>query len=105
MEEIFTPEEAVLAVGESIRALRLQKNITQQSLAAEAGVSMTALRHLESGEGANLMTLIRVIRSLDKEAWLRSLAPKVTVNPLYMAPAHGARRRARGKKRDRGKHA
>ena len=105
MNGILSPEELALAVGENIRSLRLQKNLTQHALAAQAGVSMSALRHLESGQGANLTTLIRVVRALDKQEWLQSLAPKITINPLHMAPSHAARRRARSKKRDHGEQA
>lgn len=102
MNEILSPEELALEVGESIRKLRLQKNLPQSLLAAQAGVSMTALRHLEAGRGANLATLIRVVRALDKQAWLRSLAPRISVNPLHMAPPHAERRRARGRRKGRG---
>ena len=105
MNGILSPEELALAVGENIRSLRLQKNLTQHALAAQAGVSMSALRHLESGQGANLTTLIRVVRALDKQEWLQSLAPKITINPLHMAPSHAARQRARSKKRDYGEQA
>ena len=101
MNVIYTPEELALAVGESIRRLRLQKNLTQPSLAAQAGVSMTALRHLESGEGANLFTLIRVVRALDKQDWLQALAPRITINPLHMTPSHNARQRARTRRNQR----
>lgn len=102
MNEISSPEELTLAVGESIKALRLQKNLTQRSLAAQAGVSMTALRHLESGQGAAVSTFVRVVRALDKQEWLRSLAPRITINPLHMAKLHAPRQRARPKKRDHG---
>ena len=102
MNGISSPEELILAIGENIRALRLQKNLTQQSLAAQAGVSMTALRHLESGQGANLTTLIRVVRALDKQEWLQSLAPKITINPLHMVQSHAVRQRARSKRRAHG---
>ena len=102
MNKISSPEELALAVGEGIRSLRLQKNLTQPSLAAQAGVSMTALRHLESGEGANLFTLIRIVRALDKEDWLKALAPRVTINPLHMPSSHAPRQRARPKKRPHG---
>lgn len=101
MNEILSPEELAREVGENIRKLRLQKNLTQNSLASQAGVSMTALRHLEAGRGAHLATLIRVARALDKQAWLRSLAPRITVNPLHMAP-HAERQRARGRRKGRG---
>ena len=100
MNEISSPEELVLAVGEGVRNLRLQKNLSQVSLAAQAGVSMSALRHLESGQGANLTTLIRVVRALDKQEWLRSLAPRVTINPLHMVQTHAARQRARRRQKD-----
>ncbi|MDE2143631.1 MAG: helix-turn-helix transcriptional regulator [Elusimicrobia bacterium] len=80
----------------------MQKNLTQQSLAAQAGVSMNALRHLESGQGANLTTLVRVVRALDRQEWLQSLAPKITINPLHMAASHATRQRARGRKRAHG---
>ena len=101
MNEISSPQELALKIGESIRRLRLQKNLTQPALAAQAGVSMTALRHLESGQGANLLTLIRSIRALDKQDWLQALAPRITLNPLYMTSARKMRQRARPK-RDHG---
>lgn len=99
MNAISSPEELAQTIGENIRSLRLQKNLTQPALAAQAGVSMTALRHLESGEGANLFTLIRIVRALDKQEWLQTLAPRVTINPLHMTSSHETRRRARPKKR------
>jgi transcriptional regulator with XRE-family HTH domain len=95
MNAILNPEEMAQAIGENIRALRLQKNLTQSALAAQAGISMTALRHLESGQGANLGTLIRVVRALDKQEWLQALAPQVSINPLHMTPTLAQRQRAR----------
>lgn len=95
MKEISSPEELAKAIGENIRSLRLQKNLTQSGLAARAGISMSALRHLESGQGANLGTLIRVVRALDKQEWLQALAPQVSINPLHMTPTLAERQRAR----------
>lgn len=98
MKDAFSVEELALAIGENIRSLRLQKNLTQQTLAGQAGVSLSALRHLESGQGANLSTLIRVVRTLDRQEWLQALAPQVTINPLNMTPALGIRQRARARR-------
>lgn len=95
MNKLLSPEELAQSIGENIRALRLQKNLTQKALASQAGVSLTALRHLESGQGANLGTLIRVVRALDKQEWLEALAPRITINPLHMTPSHPVRQRAR----------
>lgn len=98
MNSEITPAELVVAVGESIRSLRLQKNLSQSVLSAQAGVSMNALRHLESGQGANLTTLVRVVRALEKQEWLQNLAPRVTINPLHMLHVPAARQRARRRK-------
>ncbi|MBI4347820.1 MAG: helix-turn-helix transcriptional regulator [Elusimicrobia bacterium] len=98
MNNVLTPEELAAELGGNIRRLRLQRNVSQQTLSAQAGVSLTALRHLESGEGATLGTLIRVVRALDKQDWLHALAPRVTVNPLHMPASLGARQRARARR-------
>lgn len=101
MTDVSNIEELIRAIGENIRSLRLQKNLTQQALAAQAGVSLSALRHLESGQGANLSTLIRVVRALDRQEWLQALAPQVTINPLHMTPTLGTRQRARARRNQR----
>lgn len=95
MNHALTPEELELEIGGSVRTLRLQKNLPQSSLAEHAGISLSALRHLEAGQRANLTTLIRVARALGKEDWLRNLAPQISINPLYMGRDYGPRRRAR----------
>ena len=102
MDEILNPEELESNVGENIKALRLQMNLSQDSLATQAGVSMSALRHLESGQGANLTTFIRIVHSLGKQDWLLSLAPRITINPLHMVQSRAERQRARKKKKDHG---
>ena len=102
MDEILNSEELESNVGENIKALRLQMNLSQDSLAAQAGVSLSALRHLESGQGANLTTFIRIVRALGKQDWLMSLAPRITINPLHMVQSRVERQRARKKKKDHG---
>jgi len=100
MNFIHTPQELELLMGENIKNLRLQKNIDRKSLCLQAGVSETALRHLEGGEGASLKTFIKIIKALNRESWLISLAPHTTINPLHMIKSHQPRQRASKKKRE-----
>lgn len=65
--------EAVL--GHNIRARRTAAGFTQVGLSERANVSLGALRHLESGAGANTTTLVKVLRALDATGWLDALAP------------------------------
>src|SRR3990167_2958787 len=84
MDRISTPQELEVILGENVKALRLQKNLDRQTLCEQAGVSESALRHLEGGKGATLKTLIRIVKALDRESWLTSIAPLVSINPLHM---------------------
>ena len=102
MRQAENTQEFQTLIGENIKSLRLQKNLVREMLAHQAGVSVTALRHLESGQGATLTTLIRVVRALGRENWLLNLAPEISVNPLHMLPSRHLRQRARRRKGDRG---
>lgn len=101
MNQILDIEELERKLGAHLRALRLQKNLDQISLAKQAGLSVTALKHLESGGGASLKTLIKVLRVLGRESWFDLLAPTISVNPLHMMKQKKERQRA--SRRDRGK--
>ena len=86
-----------MALGSQVRATRLVANLDQRSLAAQADVSLGALKSLEGGKGSSLKTLIRVVRALERSDWLEALAPPITISPLRMLAAKRAaplRRRA-----------
>ena len=95
MKQIFSPQELGEELGEGLRALRLQKNLDQKTLGEMAGVSVSALKHLESGQGATVNTLVRVARTLGRQDWIRGIAPQVTINPLHMVKGPAPRQRAR----------
>lgn len=98
MNKLSTAQELEETLGENIKTLRLQKNINRQSLSAKAGVSETALRNLEGGKGATLKTLTRVVKALNKENWLNSIAPQASINPLHLVHNQQQRQRASRKK-------
>lgn len=94
MTTIQSPEEIEAALGESIRALRLDRNIDQKTLAERAGLSLRAVKNLEGGHGSTLKSLVRVLRALDREDWLKTIAPMATINPLAMTREAAPRQRA-----------
>lgn len=93
--KLQTTEELEGALGASLKALRLSRNIPQRVLAERAGVGITALKNLEGGLGASVATLVRVVRALGREGWLESVAPVATINPLNMVRHADIRQRAR----------
>lgn len=69
-------------IGEQFRTLRLSRNLDQAQLAELAGVSLGSVKGLEQGRGSTLKTIVRLARALDREDWLRGLAPRPTVSPI-----------------------
>jgi transcriptional regulator with XRE-family HTH domain len=81
-----TTEEWLMQIGTALRQRRTSLNLTQQDLADQAGVAVSALKHLEAGKGAQLTSLIKVVRMLGAEDWLAALspAPEPAVSPMQL---------------------
>ncbi|MBI3560351.1 MAG: helix-turn-helix transcriptional regulator [Gammaproteobacteria bacterium] len=83
-------------LGHRLKALRLRKNITQSTLAQATGLSLNAIKALESGR-SKLSTLVAVLRELRALEQLDNFIPQVSISPLQLAKAQGrARQRASG---------
>ncbi len=83
-------------LGERLKALRLNQNLDQQTLAARSGISIGALKNIENGGGSTVKSLVAVLRALGREEWLSTIAPIPTINPLNMPrPAHQRQRASR----------
>ena len=89
-----TSKELEAELGEQLRALRVNRNIDQKTLADRAGISLRALRNLESGAGTTLRTLVSVVRALGRQDWLLRVGPIATINPLMLNRAAQPRQRA-----------
>ena len=101
MDNTKTVDEWAFDLGEQMRALRLRADLDQISLAERAGVGLSAVKNIESGKGATLKTLIKILRALDRADWLASLAPSVSISPLQMLKSKPPRQRA-SRKRSQG---
>jgi transcriptional regulator with XRE-family HTH domain len=87
-------------LGRQVRQARIHERLTQAEVARRANVSLGALRHLESGSGAAVSTLVKVLRALGQEDWLGTLAKEhdpTPFNPLDLLSSaeseQGVRRR------------
>jgi transcriptional regulator with XRE-family HTH domain len=85
-------DELEQRLGERLRALRIQRDLTQAELAEAANVSLGALKRLERGMGSTTTTLVSVLRALDQERWLDALGPPPSrFNPLDVLEARNRR--------------
>jgi len=99
MDQIRATEELQSDLGEQLRLLRLRQGFDQRGLAREAGVALNAVKALESGRGATVTSLIKVLRTLGRADWLATLSPAVSISQLDLVKSRPARRRAFVKRR------
>jgi transcriptional regulator with XRE-family HTH domain len=79
-----TIQELMIALGEQLRDRRIGRNLQQTALAARAGVTVRTIRDLERGHGGRVASLLKVLKGLEAERWLESLAPKATLSPMAL---------------------
>src|SRR5271168_3662559 len=87
-------DEAVLnELGERLARIRLDRNLTQAQLAAQAGVSKRTVERMEAGTvGTQLSGFIRVCRALDVIERLDLLVPESVPSPVEQLKMAGRKR-------------
>lgn len=88
--------EILQTLGQRVRAQRLAQGIPQRELAQMAGLSLGALRQLESSGQSSLETLIRTVQALGLVNELEDLfrLRRQSIAEMEKAAAAGQRQRA-----------
>jgi transcriptional regulator with XRE-family HTH domain len=90
--QLTAPGQIVAAIGASLAAVRLSRNVTQSALADEAGISVSTLKRLEHGDNPTLDSLVRVMTALKLVDNLALLVPDTSIRPLELASSKPPRR-------------
>lgn len=89
-------DQIIADLGNRIAQVRLARNISQDDLAAKAGITRRTLSRLETGQGATLDTLVRVLLGLGLESHLEVMLPNPELQPVQRLARKGhERKRAR----------
>ncbi len=98
--EATTTDKAILEIiGRRIAENRLARNVNQNDIAGQAGVSKSTVVRLEDGRSTQLVNLIRILRALDFLTNLEALIPQVPVNPVDLIKLQGKKRRRASRKK------
>ena len=62
--DFYTPSEIAAILGKRLKQQRLQQNITQAILAERAGIGISTIARIESGQGGTLDNVIRMASAL-----------------------------------------
>ncbi|MEP6832540.1 MAG: helix-turn-helix domain-containing protein [Gemmatimonas sp.] len=94
ISEFLTDDGIIRELGARLTAARLERNLTQADLAAEAGVSKRSVERLESGEvAAQLSGFIRVCRVLGLLDRMDALVPETRISPMAQLKLRGQQRK------------
>lgn len=95
-------DDAVIhTIGDFVKHHRLQQNMKQKDLAERAGINRTTLSDLEMGKRCQLITLIQVLRILNKLHVFESFEVKSQISPILLAEMEMKKRqKASGQKND-----
>ena len=89
----LTDQAVLKELGKRIAQYRINANLTQKTLANEAGISKRTLERLETGHSIQLSGLIRVLRSLELLNNLSALVPDAGPRPMDLLKMKGEKRR------------
>ncbi|MFO7658838.1 MAG: helix-turn-helix transcriptional regulator [Bacteroidales bacterium] len=95
----MTDRAIVRMIGNEIKRIRLEKNITQEKLSLEAGIGRSFLSQLENGRPASLLTVVQILRALQKLDLLKEFVYEPVISPMMIAKSEDEKRqRARNRR-------
>lgn len=86
-------------IGERLARTRLERNLSQEQLANEAGVSKATIERLEAGEPVKSTSLVRALRALGRLEALDQLLPEPLPSPIERLRLKGRQRQRAGSSR------
>ena len=90
--------EIVEKIGEKLRDIRLNDNVTRSNLQYASGVHVKTIGDAEDGKNVTLITLVAILRGLNALDLIERLVEKELVSPAALFRNNGKpRERARGK--------
>ncbi|MBK7381847.1 MAG: helix-turn-helix domain-containing protein [Flavobacteriales bacterium] len=64
--KVLKDEKVVTQLGKELRRMRLERNLSQAEVAKRGGLDRTTVVKLEAGRAATLMTVVQVLRAMDR---------------------------------------
>jgi len=90
-------------LGKQLRQMRLNKNLSQTELGESAGLSRSAISHMESKGMGTMNKFIQILRALEKIEILDQFITEAPISPIQIAKLRGkTRKRASGNQQSEG---
>ena len=96
----MTDKDILRVLGSRIREYRLQRNLTSEEVAIQAGIQPRTLLSAERGANPRMATVIRILRALDRLDNLDAFLPPPGISPMALLRLKGKRRQRARKPRN-----
>ncbi len=83
----------VKTICQSLRQMRLNRNMSQAELAERSGLNRVTISRMEAGRAATLLTIVQVLRALDKLSVFNSFAEEPEISPMQLLREQERRRK------------
>ena len=80
----MTDAVVVKTLCQSIKQMRLNKNMSQDELAERSGISRITISRMETGKAINLLTFVQILRALENLELLNYLNIVPEVSPMMV---------------------
>ena len=90
-----TNQQIEIQLGKRLQQLRLAYNLTQDELSTRTGLSRMSISKIERGKGAQLSSLIELLRALQILENLEQLIPKQEISPMELIKLKNKKKRQR----------
>ncbi len=80
-------------IGRALKKMRLESNLKQEELAEAAGINRSTLSQIENGSGTTLLTLVQLLRALNRLELLGEFDDRPELSPMQVAEAEMKQRK------------
>jgi len=80
----MTDPAIVKELCRSLKQMRLNKNLSQEQVAKMSGLNRVTISRMEAGRAATLLTIVQVLRALDKLDILIIFSEEPEISPIKL---------------------
>lgn len=78
-------EEILKQIGAKLKELRVERNMKQKELSERSGLSMFSISQIETGHNTSILSLVQILKALDRMDMLEPFFKEREVDPQLVA--------------------
>lgn len=84
---MLSDQQVVVRLGKEVKRMRLERNMSQAEVAEKTGLDRSTVQRMEGGRAATLLTVVQVLRALDKLELLDAFYSEPQPTPYMLVEA------------------